>query len=210
MRPAVSHKRQLGAKAGVVADASVHRPIEDLGDAFGSLQQSLRSYLRRRLHDPVQAEDLLQDIFVKALTSERAGRRINNPAGWLYAAARTTLIDHYRATGTPIEALDDNIPNPEVDDLQLHQELSLCLRPFIEQLAPIYRDTLIASDILGETMQSLANKQEVSVSAIKSRAVRARTMLKEALLRCCGVETVNGVVTDYQRVSPPECGGKCA
>jgi DNA-directed RNA polymerase specialized sigma24 family protein len=99
---------------------SVYRPIEDLGDAFGSLQQSLRSYLRRRLHDPVQAEDLLQDIFVKGLTSERAGRRINNPA------------------------------------------------------------------------------------------VRARTMLKEALLRCCRVETVNGVVTDYQRVSPPECGGKCA
>ncbi|MFM9884486.1 MAG: sigma-70 family RNA polymerase sigma factor [Burkholderiales bacterium] len=193
-----------------MADAQVCRPTEDLGDAFARLQQSLRGYLRRRLQDPAQVEDLLQDIFVKALTSERAGRRINNLAGWLHAAARTTLIDHYRATGRAIEALDDSIPNPEMDDLRLHQALSACLMPFIDQLAPIYRDTLVATDIQGKTMQSLAEMQRVSLSAIKSRAVRARAMLKETLLACCHVEVVDGFVSDYHRVSPPGCGGKCS
>lgn len=183
---------------------------EDLGIAFARLQQSLRSYLRRRVSDPTQAEDLLQDIFVKAVTSKRVGRQFENLTGWLYATARTTLIDHYRATGTPMEELDENIPNFEIDDLRLHQEISTCLKSFVEQLAPIYRDTLVATDFQGETMRSLAEKQKVTVSAIKSRVVRARTMLKEKLLTCCHVEMANGLVSDYQRLSPSSCGGKCA
>ncbi len=122
-----------------MADASVRQPKEDLGDAFARLQQSLRGYLRRRLRDPAQVEDLL-----------------------------------------------------------------------IEQLAPIYRDTLIATDIQGATMQSLAESQCVSVSAIKSRAVRARAMLKKTLLACCHIELVDGFVSDYHRVTPERCGGKCS
>ena len=184
---------------------------ENLGDAFVRLQQSLRSYLRRRLHDSAQAEDLLQDIFVKAVASERAGRRVENLTGWLYTAARTTLVDHYRAAGKPMEMLDDNIPNFEAeDDLQVHRELAVCMVPFVDQLAPLYRDTLVATDIEGETMRSLAEKQKVSVSAIKSRAARARVMLKESVLACCHVEMSDGIVSDYHRIPPSRCGGKCA
>ncbi len=56
----------------------------------------------------------------------------------------------------------------------------------------------------------LAESQCVSVSAIKSRAVRARAMLKETLLACCHVEVVDGFVSDYHRVTPERCGGKCS
>ena len=183
---------------------------EDLGAVFARLRQSLHSYLRRRIPDPTQAEDLLHDVFVKALASQQAGRRIENLTGWLYAAARTTLADHYRATGTPMEMLDDDMPSAEVDDLRMHQELSSCLRPFVEQLAPIYRETLIATDFQGETMRSLAEKQKVSVSAVKSRVVRARAMLKEKLLACCHVEMADALVSDFHRISSSNCDGKCA
>jgi RNA polymerase sigma-70 factor, ECF subfamily len=186
------------------------KTTEDLGATFALLRQSLRSYLRRRIPNAERAEDLLQDVFVKALASERAGHRVENVTGWLYAVARTTLVDYYRASGAPMETIDENIPNFETDDMRLHQELSACLKPFVEQLAPIYRDTLIATDFQGETMRSLAEKHKVSVSAIKSRASRARTMLKEKLLACCNVEMADGVVSDYHRLSPSSCGGKCA
>jgi RNA polymerase sigma-70 factor, ECF subfamily len=83
---------------------------EDLGVAFARLRQSLRSYLRRRIPDATPVEDLLQDIFVKALVSERAGRRIENLTGFLYAAARTTLVDYFRATSQATQELDEKIP----------------------------------------------------------------------------------------------------
>lgn len=73
----------------------------DLGLALSRLQQSLRSYLRRRVFDPTVDEDLLQDIFVKALASERAGRQIGHLTGWLYATARTTPVDYYRSRREP-------------------------------------------------------------------------------------------------------------
>jgi len=188
----------------------MHPTTEDLGAAFARLRQSLLNYLLRRIPDPSQADDLLQDVFVKALASQQAGRRIDNLTGWLYAATRTTLADHYRLTGRPVEMLDDDIPSAEVDDLRMHQELSSCLQPLVEQLAPLYRDTLIATDFQGATMRSLAETQGVSTSAIKSRVARARVMLKERLLTCCQVEISGGFVSDYQQITPYECCEKGA
>lgn len=182
----------------------------DLAAAFARLRNTLRSYMRRRISDPAQAEDVLQDVFMKALAAQRAGRRVESLTGWLYAAARTTLADYYRAKGVPTEALDDHIPNAEVDDLQLHQELALCLRPFVEDIAPLYKETLLATEFHGQTMRSLAQAQGVSISAIKSRAARARAMLKAKLLACCHVEMADGLVSDYKCRAPSECSGKCA
>lgn len=58
-------------------------------------------------------------------------------------------------------------------------------------------------------MRTLAEQQQVSVSAIKSRASRARVMLKEKLLECCHIEMTDGLVSDYHRISPTRCGEKC-
>lgn len=187
---------------------AVQPTAEDLGSAFARLRQSLRGYLRRHLADATIADDLLQDVFVKALASKQAGRRIDNLGGWLYAATRTTLADYFRSSGAPTVALSDDIPNAEPDDLRMHEELSLCLRPFIDKLPPLYRDTLIATEFEGATMRSLA--EGVSVSAIKSRAARARGMLRKALLGCCKIEIEGGLVKDYRKIDSAACDGGCS
>lgn len=188
----------------------MHPATDDLSNAFVQLQHSLHGYLRRHLPDPALADDLLQEVFAKALISKRAGRRIDNLGGWLYAATRTTLVDYFRSTRTSLGPLDVNMAMPEPDDPRLHQELSNCLRPFIEQLPPLYSDTLIATELEGVTMRDLAETQGVLVSAIKSRAMRARAKLKELLLACCRVEMVDGLVSDYHRNNAGSCGGNCA
>ena len=109
-------------------------------------------------------------------------------------------------------ALDENLPDTQhASDELLHQELATCLRPLARQLPAIYRDTLLATDFDGKTMQTLADEQGLSLSAIKSRASRARFMLKAKLLDCCHVEMSGGLVTDYHsRSSNPPCKGGCA
>ncbi|WP_298211119.1 sigma-70 family RNA polymerase sigma factor [Acidovorax sp.] len=184
---------------------------EDLGAVFSRLQRSLRSYLRRRVSDAAQVEDLLQEVFVKALASKRAGRQINNMTGWIFAAARTTLVDYFRATGHPTQEIDENTPDiNDSEDLQLHAEVASCLRVLLAELPAIYQDTLAATDFEGETMRSVAARQAVSVSAIKSRAARGRALLKEKLIACCHVEMTHGLVSDYRRNSPSHCSGTCA
>lgn len=184
---------------------------EDLGVAFSVLRVSLRNYLRRRVSDSALIEDLIQEVFVKASAAIGANRAPKNLTGWLYAAARTTVVDYYRSARPDIMELDENLPDTQLaNDELLHHELATCLRPFTQQLPAIYRDTLLATDFEGKTMRTLAEEQGVSLSAIKSRASRARLMLKEKLLECCHMETSNGIVTDYSRHSSSACGNGCA
>ncbi|MGH8614889.1 MAG: sigma-70 family RNA polymerase sigma factor [Gammaproteobacteria bacterium] len=187
-------------------------PSDDFGNAFAALRHSLLSYLRRQVSDPTVAEDLLQDVFVKGLAAVNANRAPRNLQGWLYATARTTVIDFYRSTKLTTEVPDENVPYAQpVDDELLHQELATCLRPLAMQLPAIYRDTLLATDFDGSSMQSVAKDQDLSLSAIKSRASRARAMLKKKLLKCCRVEMSNGMITDYHRRSSlSTCEGGCA
>ncbi|TVT72210.1 MAG: sigma-70 family RNA polymerase sigma factor [Denitromonas halophila] len=182
-----------------------------LEDAFVVLQQSLRSYLRRRLPDAAQVDDVLQDVFVKAIVSQQAGRSIENLSGWLYAAARTGVADYFRHRGVATDALDEDLAiSADADGLQLHTDLSSCLRAFIDQLPPHYRETLLATELEGRPLRALAQEQGVSVSAIKSQAARGRHMLKARLLACCHVEMKDGLVSDYHRRSSDDCDEGCA
>lgn len=195
----------------VVADRAIttdaQSPSAEIAAAFDSLQHSLRAYLRRQVKDLSIAEDLLQDIFVKALAASDADRAPKNLQGWLYAVARTTVIDFYRSTRPAAGEVDKLASDSQdIDDELLHRELATCLRPLVGQLPAIYRDTLLATDFDGETMQAVANAQGLSVSAIKSRASRARVMLRQKLLDCCHVEISSGTVTDYHLRSSPICG----
>ncbi|HEY7884519.1 MAG TPA: sigma-70 family RNA polymerase sigma factor [Cellvibrionaceae bacterium] len=184
-------------------------PTEDLGHAFARLQQSFRTFLRKRLPDSVQADDLLQEIFLKALKSQQSGRRMENLTGWLYAAARTSVADFYRAQTTPTEVLDEALTVDGPDEEQMHREISTCLRLFIERLPILYRETLTATELHGRTMRALAEEQGVSISAIKSRAARGRAMLKAELLACCHIEMKGGWVYDYHSKTASNCEGKC-
>ncbi len=169
------------------------------GLASARLQNSLRSYLRRRLPAHAPVDDLVQDVLVKALSASQSGSKISNLEGWLFTAARTTAADYYRAQRHGMEELDDSFTESDEEDLSLHSQLAQCLLAFVDQLPAIYRDTLLETDIRGASMRSAADKAGLSVSAIKSRASRARMMLKQALLDCCDVEIAGGLVSDYYR-----------
>lgn len=181
----------------------------DLEADFGALRASLAKYLRRWVSDPALVDDLVQDVFVKASVAISANRAPSNLAGWLHAAARTTVADHYRSAKLDAIEVDENLPDkqPGNDEL-LHQELAACLRPLAHQLPEIYRDTLLATDFDGKTMQALANELGLSVSAIKSRASRARSMLRAKVLDCCHVELSGGVVTDFHQRMPEGSEGE--
>jgi len=197
------------AKSETMSDAP--RTSEDIGAVFTTLKSGLRNYLRRQVDDPSITEDMVQDIFVKAMTTINDNRVPANITGWLYAVARTTVADYYRSKRLDVIELDENLPESnQVNEELLHRELATCLRPLARQLPAIYRDTLLAIDFGSRTMSSFAQEQSLSLSAIKSRTSRARKMLKEMLLECCHVEVSDGFVTDYQHRSSSACEVDCA
>ena len=169
----------------------------DIAQTYESLRHLLLGFLRKQVSDPVAAEDLLHEVFLKALTAIERGDAPTNLTAWLYTIARNSVIDYYRAK-RPLEALPDDLIAAESDDNLVEQDLARCLRPLTQSLPALYRNTLLATDFDGHAMQTLANLENISLSAIKSRASRGRKMLRERLLTCCKVDVSNsGQVLDF-------------
>jgi len=182
---------------------------DPVGAAFVTLRSRLGAYLRRQVRDQSVAEDLLQQVFLKAVTTLQSERSVGNLSGWLYSVARTTAIDYHRANRMHFEDDVEDIPAEDSTSERLQQELASCLMPLAETLPTIYRDTLIAADFRGQTLRSVASAEGVSVSAIKSRASRARALLKGKLLKCCVIEMSHGNLADYHPKADSGCKGKC-
>jgi RNA polymerase sigma-70 factor (ECF subfamily) len=169
----------------------------DIAQVYKNLRHALLGFLRKQVTDPVVAEDLLHEVFLKALNAIERGDAPTNLTGWLYTIARNNVIDYYRAK-RPSVPLPDDLAAIESDDNLLEQDLARCLKPLTQSLPPLYRNTLLATDFEGKTMQILANQENVSLSAIKSRASRARKILRENLLSCCKVDVSrSGQVLDF-------------
>ncbi|NWG39891.1 MAG: sigma-70 family RNA polymerase sigma factor [Hydrogenophilaceae bacterium] len=172
-----------------------------LAQALADSRRALLAFLRRQVGDAALAEDLLHEVFVKALTAKQTPA---NPHGWLRTVTRTTLADYYRARHLA-EPLDDEVPAPSESDTRLHEALATCLRPLAEALPPLYRDTLLATEFEGRPLRELAAAEGVSLSAIKSRASRARALLKAQVLACCQVEFDAGLVDDFAQRPGATC-----
>ena len=179
-------------------------------DAIGAdIRHVLRDFIARRVGDLHLAEDLTQEVLVKAY---RSGVDVDNVAAWLYRIARNTVVDHFRSQGrhpAPEALPDDELDTAEPgdDDGRAVRELAQCLRPLIEQLDPIYRDALTLTELDGLTQSEAARRTSISTSGMKSRVQRGRAQLKSALLECCVVRTdVGGRISGYtSRPSGCDC-----
>ena len=157
----------------------------ELDRVYRDVRVRLRNYLARYV-DPVEAEDLVQDVFVKALRSAGQGRAPSNLTAWLFTVARTTAIDRLRAQGPPtddIALLEERLAD-EPESIE-RKQLAECLEPLLGQLPALYGETLRRVDLQRKPMRELADREAVSLSAIKSRASRGRHMLGELLRECC-------------------------
>jgi RNA polymerase sigma-70 factor (ECF subfamily) len=98
--------------------------------------------------------------------------------------------------------LPEELAAPEPDSEAA--DLSLCVRRFVGQLTPEYRDALMLTEWQGLTQEEAAKKLGLSVSGAKSRVQRARHQLKELLLDCCRFEMDRrgNVLETYPRRKP--------
>jgi len=146
----------------------------------------LRKFLQARTHGNADAEDLLQEVFVrirKRLPSLRDPAKLQ---GWVYRIARNAVIDHYRTRREQLPLdFDLEANDPAGRDAV---DLSPSLRKFIAALPPAYREPLVRHEFQGEPLQEVAAALGLSLTATKSRVRRARLMLREMLDRCCRFE----------------------
>jgi len=174
---------------------------QSLGEAYQALRDRLLTWLTSKVDNRAIAEDLLHDVFQKALIANQKHTPPQNINAWLFTISRNTLIDYYRSQRSMLALPDDLSLEEETDNAS--QQLAPCLLPMVKQLPTIYQEALIAVDFEGNTLQSVAAQQGLSLSAIKSRVSRARRLLRQSVLSCCHIDlSRSGSVEDFYQKSP--------
>lgn len=153
----------------------------------------LRRFIARRVKDPHDTEDVLQEVFLKAHAALAGGRRPGLLKPWLYRVAENVVADYYRkrfrAAETSLHAAEQDEPAAEAAEPEnLNADVVSCLRPMIEKLPEGYRRALVLADLEGKKGREVAGELGLSVPGAKSRVQRARRKLKATLLSCCRLE----------------------
>lgn len=167
--------------------------------AWQDYRARLLAFVRKRVGDPSDAEDLVHDVLARAYARRDSLKDQSRLSSWLFQITRNAVADYYRSR-RPQEELSDEIPSLDGEEAKgASEELARCLVPFVERLPTPYREAVEYAEIEGLTQRETATKLGLSHSGAKSRVQRARAMLEAELLACCHVEfDSRGSISEYE------------
>ena len=156
----------------------------------------LRNFIRRRVPDPSDAEDIVQEVFYKLVEANRLLMPIEHVTGWLFRVARNRITDLFREkkpehfSGAAVEdedgellQIEDLLPSPDAGPEALYarnvllDELELALDDLPEE----QRDVFVAHELEGRSFKEMAAETGVSVNTLLSRKRYAVLHLRERL-----------------------------
>ncbi|HEX8980413.1 MAG TPA: sigma-70 family RNA polymerase sigma factor [Parasulfuritortus sp.] len=148
-------------------------------------ETELRAWLRGRLGSRHDAEDLLQDLFLKALRQDQRFCEIGNARAWLFEVGRNALADRLRLKREEIELPEELAA--ESDEPDAVDSLAACLPRALAELSEEDRDALTLCDLENMNQTDYARLRGLSLPAAKSRLQRARKRLRAHLTGVCQV-----------------------
>lgn len=160
---------------------------ESVADVVRREESRLRRFIRRRVADPRDAEDIVQDVFSELVEANRRLMPIEHVAGWLFRVARNRITDLFRRKKP--EALDDSVadllPSPDAGPHAIYAR-SLVLEALDRALAdlpPEQREVFVAHEFEGRSFKEMSEATGIGVNTLLSRKRYAVLFLRERLQR---------------------------
>jgi len=164
-------------------------------EAVKQEQSRLRGFIRRRVPDPRDAEDILQDVLYALIEANRLLVPIEHVTGWLFRVARNRITDLFRkkmpeslsevvAEGEeePL-TLEDLLPSPDAGPEALYARSVLLeeIEDALDELPPEQREVFIGHEIEGRSFKEMAAESGVSMNTLLARKRYAVLHLRERL-----------------------------
>jgi RNA polymerase sigma factor (sigma-70 family) len=167
-----------------------------IADVVERERARLRGFIRRRVRDPDDAEDVLQDVFSALVEANRLLMPIEHVTGWLFRVARNRITDLFRKKRPEglgdagaaddedeLMRLDDLLPSPDAGPDALYAR-SMLLREMelaLLELPEEQRAVFVAHELEGRTFREMAAETGTSVNTLLSRKRYAVLRLRERL-----------------------------
>jgi RNA polymerase sigma factor (sigma-70 family) len=146
-------------------------------------ESRLRHFIRRRVADPRDAEDILQDVFAELVEANSLLMPIEHVSGWLFRVARNRIIDLFRRKKGERLELEELLPSADAGpDAELARATLLEeLEEAIADLPAEQRDIFVAHELEGKSFKEMAAETGVSINTLLSRKRYAVLHLRERL-----------------------------
>jgi RNA polymerase sigma factor (sigma-70 family) len=168
---------------------------QQISEAIQRERARLRNFIRRRVPDPRDAEDVLQDVFYKLVEANRLLMPIDHLTGWLFQVARNRITDLFRkrrieSVGTEVVndndellRLEDLLPSPDAGPEALYARSVLLdeLELAIEELPEEQREVFVLHELEGRSFKEIAAETGVSLNTLLGRKRYAVLHLRERL-----------------------------
>ena len=166
-----------------------------ISDVVKREQSRLRNFIRRRVPDPRDAEDILQDVFYELVEANRLLMPIEHVTGWLFRVARNRITDLFRKKKPSFSEtavadeddellqLEDLLPSPDAGPEALYARNVLLdeLELAVDELPAEQREVFVAHELEGRSFKEMAAETGVSVNTLLSRKRYAVLHLRERL-----------------------------
>ncbi|HTY84350.1 MAG TPA: RNA polymerase sigma factor [Silvibacterium sp.] len=168
-----------------------------ISEAIEKEKFRLRNFIRRRVADESDAEDVLQDVFYELIEAYRSMKHIEQVTAWLFAVARNRITDLFRkrrresTAGEPAVSAEESekigwvdlLPSPDAgpEAAYLRSLLIEELDAALEELPQAQRDVFIGHALIGYSFKELAEQTGESVNTLLSRKHYAVLHLRERL-----------------------------
>jgi RNA polymerase sigma factor (sigma-70 family) len=156
----------------------------------------LRNFIRRRVPDPAEVEDIVQDVFYRLVEANRLLVPISNVTGWLFSVARNRITDLFRKKkpepfsdhvvedeqGELLE-IEELLPSPDAgpDAAYLRNLLLEELETALDELPEEQREVFVAHELEGRSFREMAEESGVNMNTLLARKRYAVLQLRERL-----------------------------
>jgi|SRR5215469_6375887 len=158
----------------------------------------LRRFIRKRVADPGEAEDILQDVFYELVEAYRMLKPIEQVTAWLFRVARNRIIDLFRrkkrealsgqssssiSDDSDSSTLEELLPSPDAGPEAVYMQNALAeeLDAALDELPDGQREAFVAHELMGYSFQEIAARTGVSVNTLISRKHYAVLHLRKRL-----------------------------
>lgn len=162
--------------------------------------------IARRVGNESDAQDVLQEVFLRALRNSETLAEARTPLAWLYTVTNAAIADHFRKKSrTPsgnaagLETLIEPANEVEVEGL------TRCLFPLVKALPAPYQQALTFTDLEGGKQVEYARLNQLKPSTARSHVQRGREMLRKMVLGCCDVGLDEGRNVSTLHPKQPGC-----
>jgi RNA polymerase sigma factor (sigma-70 family) len=181
-----------------LSSTSMKEQDRQISEIITEERSRLRNFIRRRVPDPSDVEDIVQEVFYELVDANRRLMPIEHLTGWLYRVARNRITDLFRKqkpegfSDAAVEdedgdllQIEDLLPSPDAGPEALYvrnllfEELELAL----DELPEEQREVFVAHELEGRSFKELSAESGVNVNTLLSRKRYAVLHLRERLQR---------------------------